>query len=291
MRILSLIIVTYNSLGYIKKCLDSVLFYNDIGEGLEIIIVDNSDDVNALAMKEFLQANFGDKIIFIKSENNGGYGYGNNLGIQMATGKYLAIMNPDITMIHPLFYDAINQLKANCNIGMLGYKQYGGHNLSFYFRQEYFIPIFTPILTKIFNRFDWFNKGNMYLSGAYFFTTKNIFEQIGNFDENIFLYCEESDITIRFLETGFSIKYDKSKSYVHEIDDRKEMSSSGYKFLLDSSLYYLDKFSFNKHKYFAKLRVELKFKKMMYAILGNNNSKLAVNDQLGQVENTIKTFS
>ena len=147
------------------------------------------------------------------------------------------------------------------------------------------------ILTKIFNRFDWFNKGNMYLSGAYFFTTKNIFEQIGNFDENIFLYCEESDITIRFLETGFSIKYDKSKSYVHEIDDRKEMSSSGYKFLLDSSLYYLDKFSFNKHKYFAKLRVELKFKKMMYAILGNNNSKLAVNDQLGQVENTIKTFS
>lgn len=291
MKILSIIIVTYNSQHYIKKCLDSIFQYNDIGQDLEVIIVDNSSETVSLQMQTYLNQEYFNKVKFIKNNRNGGYGYGNNIGIKKAKGKYISIMNPDITMTQPLFSDVIQQFNNNSNLGILGYKQYGGFNLSFYYRQEYYIAILTPILTKIFNRLNWFNEKFMFLSGAYFFAEKESFDKIGNFDENIFLYCEESDITKRFLKSGFLVKYDNSKSYIHEIDDRKEMSNSGFKHLLDSSLYYLGKFSFSQQKYLSKLKIELKFKKAIYKILGNYESKLAAEDQLNQVINLKKSIS
>ena len=291
MKQLSIIIVTYNSNNYIKNCLDSIFQYNDIAHELEVIIVDNSAEAVSLEMQTIINDSYFNKVKFIKNDRNGGYGYGNNIGIKKAVGKYIAIMNPDITMTEPLFYNAIQQFEKDKNLGILGYKQYGAFNLSFYFRQEYYIPILTPVLTKICNRVNWFFEKQMFLSGAYFFTKKNAFDKIGNFDENIFLYCEESDITNRFLNAGFSIKYDSSKSYRHEIDGRTEMSNSGFKYLLDSYLYYLEKFSFSKHKFLFKLKIELKFKKIVYKILGNRERELAIDDHLKQVIKLKKSIS
>ena len=291
MKQLSIIIVTYNSNNYIKNCLDSIFQYNDIAHELEVIIVDNSAEAVSLEMQTIINDSYFNKVKFIKNDRNGGYGYGNNIGIKKAVGKYIAIMNPDITMTEPLFYNAIQQFEKDKNLGILGYKQYGAFNLSFYFRQEYYIPILTPVLTKICNRVNWFFEKQMFLSGAYFFTKKNAFDKIGNFDENIFLYCEESDITNRFLNANYSIKYDSSKSYRHEIDGRKDMSSSGFKYLLNSTIYYLEKYSFSTYNFLFKLRIELYFKKKVSKFLGNHERELAFENHLKQVINLIKTIS
>lgn len=291
MKQLSIIIVTYNSNNYIKNCLDSIFQYNDIDQELEVIMVDNSFEAVSLEMETIINDSYLNKVKFIKNDKNGGYGYGNNIGINTAVGKYIAIMNPDITMTEPLFFNAIQQFEKDKNLGILGYKQYGAFNLSFFYKQEYYIPILTPALTKICNRANWFIEKQMYLSGAYFFTKKESFGKIGNFDENIFLYCEESDITNRFLNAGYSIKYDSSKSYRHEIDGRKEMSNSGFKYLLDSYVYYLKKFSFSQRQFLDKLEIELKFKKILYKIVGNRERKLAVDNHLQQVINFKKSIS
>lgn len=291
MKQLSIIIVTYNSNNYIKHCLDSIFHYNDIGQDLEVIIVDNSSEAVSFQLHSLIIDMYLNKVKFIKNDRNGGYGCGNNIGTKNAVGKYIAIMNPDVTMTQPLFFDAIQQFEKDKNLGILGYKQYGAFNLSFFFRQEYYIPILTPLLTKICNRANWYIEKQMYLSGAYFFTKKEAFDKIGNFDEKFFLYCEEPDITNRFLNAGFSIKYDSSKSYRHEIDGRTEMSNSGFKYLLDSYLYYLEKFSFSKHKFLFKLKIELIFKKIVYKILGNRERELAIDDHLKQVINLKKSIS
>lgn len=284
MKSLSIIIVTYNSKDYIKKCLDSVFFYNDIGDSLEIIIVDNSSEIISLEMKEYLQREYKNLIIFLRSKKNGGYGYGNNLGIQIAKGKYIAIMNPDITITEPYFQDVIDQFENNDNLGMLGYKQIGGYDTSYYLRQEFYFPFFNTIVTKICNRFNWFNQKYMYLSGANFFTKKELFQKMGGFDEAIFLYFEESDITKRFLQIGKEIRFDKSKKYRHEIDERQEMSGIGYKFYIESCIYYLNKYSFSSQKYFRKLKFELKLKKLFYKFNKNTNNLEAIENQLKQLE-------
>jgi GT2 family glycosyltransferase len=280
---LSIIIVTYNSQLYIKKCLDSIFKYNDVGAFLEVIVVDNSPKEMAAQLSALIQEYYPNQVKFIKNDKNGGYGQGNNLGIQQALGKYIAIMNPDITLTESLFQDAIQRLEADSRLGIIGYKQIGGLDLAFYFRPEFYFPILTVLLTKVCNTLGVFNQKFMFLSGAFFFTKKASFEKVGNFDENFFLYCEESDVTNRFLKSGFSMHYNGSKSYLHEMDSREKMSPAGFQYFLNSVLYYLGKFSFSKERYLSKLIFDLQFKKLLYTVRSDSKNKDIVEEHLKQI--------
>ncbi len=284
MKLLSVIIVTYNSQDLIEKCLNSIFANNDIGDKLQIIIVDNSAQIVSNQMFDFIESRFPNKVMLLKNDRNGGYGQGNNLGIKQSLGKYIAIMNPDITMTEPLFAYAINYFVKTEKLGMLGFKQYGAFDLSYYIRQEFIFPLITPIITKFLNKVNIFSSRYMYLSGAFLFVEKESFYEIGLFDENIFLYCEESDITKRILNAGMLIRFEKSKSYIHEIDGRLEMSDSSFKFLLDSIMYYLTKFSFNKKSFLNKTLLEFRFKKMVYSLLNNRDMVASLEMQIKQTK-------
>jgi GT2 family glycosyltransferase len=282
-KIISIIIVTYNSQLFIKKCLDSVFKYNDVGALLEVIVVDNSPKEMAAQLSAIIQESYPKQVKYIKNDKNGGYGQGNNLGIQYASGNYIAIMNPDITLTESLFQDAIKRLDEDSKIGIIGYKQIGGLDLTFYFRPEFYLPILTVLLAKVCNQLGVFNQNYMFLSGAFFFTTKASFEKIGNFDERLFLYCEESDVANRFLKSGFSMHYIGSKSYLHEMESREKMSPAGFEYFLDSVVYYLGKFSFSKKRYLSKLLFDLQFKKLLYSVLFDYKNIDIVKEQLKQI--------
>ena len=90
MKKLSLIILTYNSEKDIYDCLDSVYKYNDIGDSLEIIVVDNNSD-NYIQMQKNIMEQYPD-VQIIANQKNGGYGQGNNLGIKVASAPIISIM-------------------------------------------------------------------------------------------------------------------------------------------------------------------------------------------------------
>lgn len=264
--LISLIIVTYNSKIYIDNCLSSLYKYNDIGDELEVIIIDNSSVDICNEMFSYIREHYPQNIKLIHNQKNGGYGQGNNVGVEIATGEILAIMNPDIIHTESLFKQVLSEFKQN-SLGMLGFKQLGGKEISFYIRQEFQKAFITSRLIKFYNKINYFSKSKMYLSGAYFFTPKAVFEKIGKFDENFFLYCEESDITQRFLRNGFDIKFNASKSYIHDIDGRDDTSTQTLHWLLDSTKYYCQKFSFNFPKFLESSKKELLFKKRIMKLL------------------------
>ena len=99
MKKLSLIILTYNSEKDIYDCLYSVYKYNDIGDYLEIIVVDNNSD-NYIQMQKNIMTQYPD-VQIIANHKNGGYGQGNNLGIRAASAPIVSIMNPDVRLIMP----------------------------------------------------------------------------------------------------------------------------------------------------------------------------------------------
>lgn len=268
---LSIVIVTYNSLNYIEECIDSVL--NNIGMvDLEIIVVDNSPIDKAEEMELLLMNNYFNKVKYIHNSENLGYGYGNNIGIRESNGEIICIMNPDIVISNPeLFKDALSQFSNDDRLGMLGYKQFGGHNLSFYFRQEYFLPIFSALMTKLSNKLNLFYSKFMYLSGAFFFIKRETFDLIEGFDETFFLYNEESDITKRLLTAGYTIKYDKKIHYIHNIGDRSDTSIETFRISIDSAIKYLDKYNYNKIKYLTKIRFELKLKYYLSKMMKNEH--------------------
>lgn len=287
MKLLSIIIVTYNSQDLIEKCLDNLFIHNDINDALEVIIVDNSNSENNTILFDLVSSKYPEKVILIKNDRNGGYGQGNNVGIKVAKGKYIAIMNPDITMTEPLFKDVMGKFDNNQNLSIIGYKQIGASDLSFYKRPEYSIPFLDSFLTKFYNRINFFDKKFMYLSGAFFFARKQCFEDIGLFDENLFLNCEEPDLTKRMLSSKKDILYDKTKSYIHEINDRKLMTSLNFKFLLDSSEYYLDKYSFDKKTFLKKMLLELKVKKSIFNFLGKKDSSRTLESHIAELHKRI----
>jgi len=101
---LSIVILNYKQKGLIKYCLKRLLSYALPLEH-EIIVVDNDshDNIEALMQNEFLRARL------IKAKNNRGYAAGNNLGLKNAKGKYVLILNPDVTITE----EAIIELYGN----------------------------------------------------------------------------------------------------------------------------------------------------------------------------------
>jgi hypothetical protein len=84
------------------------------------------------------------------------------------------------------------------------------------------------------------------------------------------LYCEESDITQRFLKNNFDIKYDYNKSYIHDIDGRDDTSINTLLWLLDSTKYYCNKYGFSFENFSINYIKELSFKSKVLRLLGKN---------------------
>lgn len=276
-KLISIVIVTYNSQKYIENCLNTLFQFNDIGKCLEVIIVDNSSQEISNKMFDFIRTNYKQDIKLIHNYKNGGYGQGNNLGITHASGDIIGIMNPDIVHTQSLFLDVLEKFKNNSNLGMLGYKQLGGKNISFYFRPEHQKPLLSPMLMKLYNKINCFKVQTMHLSGAYFFTPKSIFEKIGQFDEEFFLYCEESDVTLRLMNKNYEIQWEPKKSYLHDIDDRVGNSAKSLDCLMQSIQYYCKKFSFDFNSVLNAYTKDLMIKGKIYSLMGKNT--ILLNEQ------------
>ena len=257
---LSIVIVTYNSLNLIEDCIDSILQYNDLGENnVEIIISDNSDDSNATELELLLTKKYGDQVNYYHNKSNLGYGNGNNHGIARSESNIVAVMNPDVRLCESLFKDGLKSFSENKKLAFLGYKQLGGANLSFFFHPEYYFSFLNTPLIRFCNVFNIFTARFHYLSGAFFLVDKKKFEQIGLFDENIFLFFEEPDIVKRFIKLGYDVSYNPKFSYQHLVENR-DFSAKSYLNWLNSLNYYCRKHQFNIYSYIKRLRLEYQVK-------------------------------
>ncbi|UCN00605.1 glycosyltransferase family 2 protein [Sulfurimonas sp. SWIR-19] len=115
----SIVVVTYNNLALTKACLQSMQKYNNY-DNCEIIVVDNMSqkDNTREFLLEYEQKHENVKVIL--NDKNGGFSYGNNIGIKEANGEIVILLNND-TYVTP---DWIRRLVAHFytdeNIGMVG---------------------------------------------------------------------------------------------------------------------------------------------------------------------------
>jgi len=270
----SVVIVTYNSTGLLKECLDSIFFYNDIGEQLEVLVVDNnSQDIDKLKRLIVSEAN---SVRLIENTINGGYGQGNNLGIREALGDIIMIMNPDVRLRESIFNKAIKRLDSAANCVLLGMKQWDtnlNRGESYRMDDPYSFFLKDIVTVKISNMLDCFDPSRMYISGACFFVKKQEFELVGLFDEKIFMYYEECDIKRRIINTfgKGSIRYDKKLSYIHAHPCVKFDSKSD-KRLLDSLMYFSQKYNLNLDKVKRKAKENRMFFRCLSKLKGDRFS-------------------
>ena len=257
-------------MSYINKdvlcdCLLSIRKYNDIGDDLEVIVVDNSPNMELF---DEIKAKF-NEVKVIKNENKG-FGHGNNVGYQNATGKYLFFLNPDTILIEPIFHSILTVMEADSRVGMLGMKLLDvnrNENMSFHYLEEH--TFLRAQLAKINNKRNNFKQDKMYICGADMVMRKKVFEEIGGFDENLFMYYEESDLTRRLHEKKYHNVFVHDLKLIHleaASTANQKIKKETIERELDSYLYYCKKFNLNFKKFIKKKKRYAIFKKSLYQL-------------------------
>ena len=196
---ITIVIVSHKS----KKKLTNLI--KDISNNIKIIIVENSLDKSI----EIELSKLGKKIEIIFSENNG-YGSAINLARTHVATKYFFVLNPDMQKIDDklisVFYESAKEL--NDNFGALG-------------------PRFENVSEeshKQSNINEKYGQIDSISGSAMFFCTK-IFDKNEGFDENFFLYFEETDYCYRSNKNNYKIYQVNSQQVQHDIGTSVETTS------------------------------------------------------------------
>lgn len=277
----SVIIVAYKNGDILSSCLESLQKFNDIGTSLEIIVVDNTPGG---AVADCLLSDFPD-VLFIKNKNNG-FGIANNIGAKRSKGEYLLFLNPDTLLIEPLFNFAINMFNADKSLGLFGLKLLGldlNNNISFYLIDKH--GFLSAQIIKVCNWLNIFIDGKMYISGANIFIRRNIFFDSGMFDENIFMYYEEPDLTKRVRNLGFKTAFFPSKRIIHLEGKCTKNSFFALSERLKSLIYYCDKYQLDLNSRIKKEITYAWIKFLCYYFLNDQRADICKT----QI-NTLKEF-
>lgn len=299
MKQVSIIIVTYNSEKDIYNCVDSIRAHADIPlEDIELIIVDNNSR-EYLPMFERLHQQWGEDIICIENEKNGGYGQGNNVGIRRSTAPVVLIMNPDVRQTMPFLQKPLEAFSKQRSLTMYGMKQMltpqvpstNSINVS-----NLVNGYVSTLLSGMCNRFDLFFPRIMYLNGSCFFIRKSMFEAIGLFDETIFMYGEENNIHHRMKQHfGSHIIYDTGLRYLHLVGERTVNVEAEDK-ILRSLIYSLDRIGCPPQKTIQnKIRSlnTLIIKETLLALMGRKTAKDKINvykEYKKQLNSTLRNY-
>lgn len=194
----SIIIVTYNSAETIRQCLRCVQAFTHTPH--EVIVCDNSstDDTVNVISSEFPH------VKLIRNAENLGFAAANNLGASLASGHLLAFINPDLYVSEGWFEPLMDPLKNDPNIATIS------PTIRHLAQPEAIEAIGNQVhlsgLTYL-QKIGAASRGKAEVpitafSGACFVMRRELFEQVGGFCEDHFLYYEDTDLSIRLGMLG-----------------------------------------------------------------------------------------
>lgn len=224
---LSVVILNYNTRELLRACLQSVLASEAPG-GVEVIVVDNcSADRSA----EMVEADFG-AVSLIRSPYNGGFSFGNNLGLRRAQGRYLLLLNPDTLVPAGALATLVRFMDEHAEVGACGPRLVRGDGtLDMACRRSFPTPEVSFYrllgLSKLFPRSRRFGRYNLTfldehalaevdsVVGACMLVRRSAVEQVGLLDEAYFMYGEDLDWAFRIKAAGWKVYYVPQATVLH----------------------------------------------------------------------------
>jgi hypothetical protein len=223
---LSIIIVNLNTRGLLQACLASV-FATSGQLAIEVIVIDNgsTDGSASMVATEF------PAVRLVRNSSNEGFARPNNVGMEMATGRFLLLLNSD-TIVRPEAFQTMLQFlsehadAAACGPMLLypdGRIQHSAKS---------FPTLFTHLcdmffLDRLFPRSKFFGRGEMFyfdyhkaapvdhLMAAAFLVKREILDQVGPLDEDFAIYYNDMDWCFRIRAHARTIWYVPDAHIVH----------------------------------------------------------------------------
>jgi GT2 family glycosyltransferase len=220
---LSIVIVNWNTISFLRKCLLSIEKHTT-GIDYEVIVVDNAstDGSPMMVRNEFPQ------VRLHAMKENLGFAKGNNTGVAASSGDYLLILNPDTEIGENALHRLVEFLDRTpaavgvaCRIiGPDGRRQPSSFKLPTVFTKWLFFSFAIispwPIRPNAIAAGDAGPHKAEWISGAAMMLRARAFKEAGGFDENIFMFGEDIELCLRLTRmTGKSFYYCPDATIYH----------------------------------------------------------------------------
>jgi GT2 family glycosyltransferase len=228
MPIVACVILNYNDSETTKVLLQNIEKYDSINY---IIVVDNCSTDNSFSKLKHFET---DRLKVIQANRNRGYGAGNNIGVSYAkeefSADYVIIANPDVYFNNKFVKNCIEALEEDHTVAIVTGTMLD-KNGEFVVESTWCIPSIwgelvdaSSLLRRIFQKSKRksarLTKDNCkeyveVVSGSLFIVDIEKFQEVGLFDEDIFLYGEENILAIKMKKAGYRELKLNSNQFIH----------------------------------------------------------------------------
>ena len=224
----AVVIVNHNAGSLLTQCVLSAL-----EQAQHVIVVDNASSDSSLAELELRLATE-NRLQIVRLENNVGFAAGCNAGLAITAQPYILFLNPDCLLQENSLQRMIHVMESDANIGMVGgylvnpdgSEQGGGRRaiptpwrafvraFGLYHLEKYWPRLFfdfhlnkqplpkTPVEVEA-------------ISGALMLVRRQAIDDVGPWDEQYFLHCEDLDWCMRFKQKNWKIVFVPDAPVVH----------------------------------------------------------------------------
>ncbi len=222
---LSIVIVSWNVRELLRDCLASI-DANRAGLALDVIVVDGaSHDGSADMVREAFPW-----VRLVACDENVGFPRGNNIGMEMALGRDVLLLNPDTVVLDDALAKMVTFLNANPDVGAVGCQLlYPDGRIQSSRRR------FPSVMTGLFES-TWLQPlapkrvladyyvedladdetGDVdWVMGACIMVPHRVLDEVGGMDEDYFMYSEELDWCRRIRDAGYRVVYLPTAQVVH----------------------------------------------------------------------------
>ena len=215
----SVVVVTYNALPWIERCLDSV-------RGYETIVVDHGSTDGTV---ELVRGRFPDARLL--QQENKGLGGGSNAGMRVASGDYYLLLNSDAWALGDAVEKLTDFAESRLDAAVVGPKLLNsdgslqrtvrGFPTLWRLATEYFFLRKLAPRTRALNAFygarfahDEVREAE-FVMGACLLVRREAAATVGLFDEDFFMFSEETDWLYRFRQAGWKVLFYPGAEFVH----------------------------------------------------------------------------
>ena len=223
---LSIIIINWKSRDFLRDCLKSIE-ENPPNFSFETVVIDNAslDGSAEMVQREF------PNVKYIQSAENLGFSRGNNAAAQSSSGRTLLFLNPDTKILGNALAVMKDCLDSHQDAGIAGCRILNSDGSV----QTTAIQAFPTLLNQTLDAdvlHRWFPNSRLWgtaalfsestspvrvdmISGACLMIRRQVFEQIGGFSPDYFMYSEDVDICQKARRAGWNAYYVPSVSVIH----------------------------------------------------------------------------
>jgi len=235
---LSIIIVNWNSREYLGQCIASILSETH-GIEYEIVVIDNASfDGSGEMLRECYP-----QVRFIQSDVNLGFAKANNAAFHQSRGRHVLFLNPDTVLVGPAVNTMLYHLRKLPDAGAVGCKLLNGDKTVQTSCIQPFPTILNQLLDSELLRSLWPTSslwGNAPLfggwdaeeveaiSGACVMMNRGVFDQVGLFCEDYFMYAEDIDLCHTIRQAGRKNYYIPDATVIHFGGGSTGKGSSGF---------------------------------------------------------------